>query len=63
MSEQQEPNLTSMINSIKDDLTSLVTSHVELAQAEAKEAVGRIAKSSGLFLIPNAILETRRGEC
>ena len=38
MSEQQEPNLTSMINSIKDDLTSLVTSHVELAQAEAKEA-------------------------
>jgi Flp pilus assembly protein TadB len=49
MSEQQEPTLTSMINSIKDDLTSLVNSHIELAQAEAKEAVGRMAKSSGLF--------------
>jgi Flp pilus assembly protein TadB len=50
MSEQQEPTLTSMIISIKDDLTSLVNNHIELAQAEAKEAVGRMAKSSGLFL-------------
>lgn len=49
MSEQQEPTLTSMINSIKDDLISLVNSHIELAQVEAKEAVGRMAKSSGLF--------------
>ena len=55
MSEQQEPTLTSMINSIKDDLTSLVNSHIELAQAEAKEAVGRMAKSSGLFLTAIAI--------
>jgi hypothetical protein len=39
-----------MINSIKDDLTSLVDSHIELARAEAKESVGRIAKSSGLFI-------------
>ena len=50
MSSEKDPNLVSMINSIKDDLTSLVNSHVELAQAEAKEAVGRVAKSSGLFL-------------
>ena len=56
MSEQQEPTLTSMINSIKDDLTSLVNSHIELAQAEAKEAVGRMAKSSGLFLTAIAIV-------
>lgn len=55
MSEQQEPTLTSMINSIKDDLTSLVNSHIELAQAEAKEAVGHMAKSSGLFLTAIAI--------
>ena len=39
-----------MISSIKEDLSSLVTSHIELAQAEAKESVGRIAKSSGLFI-------------
>jgi len=45
-----------MINSIKDDLTSLVNSHIELAQAEAKESVGRIAKSSGLFITAIAML-------
>lgn len=56
MSEQQEPTLASMINSIKDDLTSLVNSHIELAQAEAKEAVGRMAKSSGLFLAAIAMV-------
>ena len=55
MSEQQEPSLVSMINSIKDDLISLVNNHIELAQAEAKEAVGRMAKSSGLFLTAIAI--------
>ena len=55
MSEKQEPTLISMVNSIKDDLTSLVNGHIELAQAEAKEAVGRMAKSSGLFLTAIAI--------
>ena len=50
MSLDKDSNFVSMINSIKDDLTSLVDSHIELARAEAKESVGRIAKSSGLFI-------------
>lgn len=50
MSLDKDASFVSMINSIKDDLTSLVNSHIELAQAEAKEAVGRLAKSSGLFI-------------
>jgi Flp pilus assembly protein TadB len=56
MSSEKDPNLVSMINSIKDDLTSLVNSHIELAQAEAKESVGRLAKSSGLFVTAIAML-------
>lgn len=56
MSSDKDPNLVSMINSIKDDLTSLVNSHIELAQAEAKESVGRLAKSSGLFVTAIAML-------
>ena len=55
MSEKQEPTLISMVNSIKDDLTSLVNGHIELAQAEAKEAVGRMVKSSGLILTAIAL--------
>lgn len=56
MSPEKDPNFVSMINSIKDDLTSLVNSHIELAQAEAKESVGRLAKSSGLFITAIAML-------
>ena len=56
MSPEKDPNFVSMINSIKDDLTSLVNSHIELAQAEAKESVGRLAKSSGLFMTAIAML-------
>jgi Flp pilus assembly protein TadB len=56
VSEQSDKSFVSMINSIKDDLTSLVNSHIELAQAEAKESVGRIAKSSGLFITAIAML-------
>jgi hypothetical protein len=56
MSSEKDANFVSMINSIKDDLTSLVNSHIELAQAEAKESVGRIAKSSGLFITAIAML-------
>lgn len=50
MSLEKDANFIAMISSIKEDLTSLVTSHIELAQAEAKESVGRFAKSSGLFI-------------
>ena len=56
MSPEKDASFVSMINSIKDDLTSLVNSHIELAQAEAKESVGRIAKSSGLFITAVAML-------
>jgi hypothetical protein len=56
MSLDKDSNFVSMINSIKDDLTSLVNSHIELAQAEAKESVGRLAKSSGLFVTAIAML-------
>jgi Flp pilus assembly protein TadB len=56
MSPEKDASIVSMINSIKDDLTSLVNSHIELAQAEAKESVGRIAKSSGLFITAIAML-------
>ena len=56
MSTEKDASFVSMINSIKDDLTSLVNSHIELAQAEAKESVGRIAKSSGLFITSIAML-------
>lgn len=56
MSPEKDASFVSMINSIKDDLTSLVNSHIELAQAEAKESVGRMAKSSGLFITAIATL-------
>lgn len=56
MSLDKDSNFVSMINSIKEDLTSLVNSHIELAQAEAKESVGRLAKSSGLFITAIAML-------
>ena len=56
MSPEKDSSFVSMINSIKDDLTSLVNSHIELAQAEAKESVGRLAKSSGLFITAIAML-------
>jgi uncharacterized membrane protein YqjE len=50
MSKDRDPSLISMIMSIVDDLSSLVRGHIELAQAEAKEAVSRIAKFSGLLI-------------
>ena len=56
MSLEKDANFVSMINSIKDDLVSLVTSHIELAQAEAKESVGRFAKSSGLIVTAIVLL-------
>lgn len=56
MSSEKDSSFVSMINSIKEDLTSLVNSHIELAQAEAKESVGRLAKSSGLFITAIAML-------
>jgi hypothetical protein len=56
MSTEKDANFVSMVNEIKEDVTSLVASHIELAQAEAKESVGRLAKSSGLFITAIAML-------
>ena len=56
MSPEKDANFVSMINSIREDLTSLVDNHIELARAEAKESVGRIAKSSGLFITALTLL-------
>lgn len=56
MSVEKDANFIAMISSIKEDLSSLVTSHIELAQAEAKESVGRLAKSSGLIVTAIAML-------
>jgi hypothetical protein len=56
MSSEKDTNFVSMVNSIRDDLTSLVDNHIELARAEAKESVGRIVKSSGLFITALTLL-------
>ena len=56
MSPEKDASFVSMINSIQDYLKSLVNIHIELAQAEAKESVVRIAKSSGLFITAIAML-------
>jgi Flp pilus assembly protein TadB len=50
MSTEKDANFVSMVNSIKEDVTSLVNSHIELAQAEAKEALGHVSKYSALFI-------------
>jgi Flp pilus assembly protein TadB len=50
MNSEKDANFVSMVNEIKDDVTSLVNSHIELAQAEAKEALGRVSKYTGLFI-------------
>jgi uncharacterized membrane protein YqjE len=56
MSSEKDANFVSMVNEIKDDVTSLVNNHIELAQAEVKESVARLAKSSGLFIAAIAML-------
>lgn len=50
MSKDREPNLISMVTSIADDLSAIVRGHIELAQAEVKEAVSGVAKFSGLIV-------------
>jgi len=56
MSSEKDANFVSMVNEIKDDVTSLVNDHIELAQAEIKESMARLAKSSGLFIAAIAML-------
>lgn len=53
---EQEKNLTGFINSITENLTSLVRGHIELAKAEAIEAIKNAIKSSVLFMIALAMV-------
>lgn len=50
MSKDREPSLISMVTSIADDLSAIVRGHIELAQAEVKEAISGMAKFSGLIV-------------
>jgi len=56
MSKDREPSLITMVTSIFDDLSDLVRNHIELAQAEVKEAISGIAKFSGLLIVAIALL-------
>jgi len=50
VSKDREPSLISMVTSIVDDLSAIVRGHIELAQAEVKEAISGMAKFSGLIV-------------
>ena len=56
MGKDREPGLISMVTSIIDDLSGLVRNHIELAQAEIKEAISGMAKFSGLLVIAISLL-------
>lgn len=56
MSRDREPSLISMVTSIGDDLAAMVRGHIELAQAEIKEAISGVAKFSGLIIIVITLL-------
>lgn len=56
MSKDREPSLITMVTSIFDDLSGLVRNHIELAQAEVKEAISGIAKFSGLLIVAITLL-------
>ncbi len=53
---EQEKNLSGLINSITDNVTSLVRGHIELAKAEALAAAKNVLKSSVLLMIAIAII-------
>lgn len=56
MSKDREPSFISLVTSIFDDLSGLVRNHIELAQAEVKEAISGIAKFSGLLIVAITLL-------
>ena len=53
---EQDKNIVGFINSITENITNLVRGHIELAKAEAIEAVKNALKSSVLFLIAIAMV-------
>jgi len=56
MGKDREPSLISMVTSIIDDLSDLVRNHIELAQAEIKEAISGMARFSVLLAIAISLL-------
>lgn len=53
---EQEKNLTGLINSITENVTTLVRGHIELAKAEIMAAVKNAIKSSVLFMVALAMV-------
>jgi uncharacterized membrane protein YqjE len=53
---EQDKNLTGLINSITENVTTLVRGHIELAKAEVVAAIKNAVKSSVLFLIALAMV-------
>ena len=53
---EQDRNIVGFINSITENITNLVRGHIELAKAEAIEAVKNALKSSVLFMIALAMV-------
>lgn len=56
MSKDRDSSLISMVISIVDDLSSMVRAHIELAQAEIKEAISGVAKFSVLLVVAVTLL-------
>lgn len=53
---EQDKKIVGFINSITENITNLVRGHIELAKAEAIEAVKNALKSSALFLVAIAMV-------
>ena len=53
---EQDKNIVGFINSITENITNLVRGHIELAKAEAIEAVKNVLKSSVLFMVALAMV-------
>lgn len=51
MDQKPEQNLGSMIESILNDVNSLIRGHIELAKAEIQASVKNAMQSSALFII------------
>lgn len=53
---EQDKNLAGLINSITENVTTLVRGHIELAKAEVIAAIKNALKSSVLFLLAIAMV-------
>ncbi len=53
---EQDKNLVGLINSITENVTTLVRGHIELAKAEAISALKNVLKSSVLFMVALAMV-------